>query len=77
MLDLNRLEIIRRVGIKYNIKTAFPKQNTLMQRLVKNKPKNGRNLKTVFYSIKCSRDRVYIEETKIPINVRIKAHKGT
>jgi predicted GIY-YIG superfamily endonuclease/uncharacterized protein (UPF0335 family) len=69
-------EKIRRVGRKFNIRTAFKTQNTLRQSLVKTKPRNGtQESKNCVYSIKCSCSREYIGETKRPLNVRIKEHK--
>ena len=70
-------EKIRRVGRKYNIRTAFKTQNTLRQSLVKTKPKNGtQESKNCVYSIKCNGcSGEYIGQTKRPLNVRIKEHR--
>ena len=70
-------EKIRRVGRKYNIKTAFKTHNTLRQSLVKTKPKScQQDTKNCVYSIKCNNcPREYLGETKRPLNVRIKEHK--
>lgn len=69
-------EKLRRIGHKYNIRTVFKTQHTLRSILTHTKPINTiQNTKNVIYKIPCSCGRLYIGQTKRPMQVRATEHK--
>lgn len=69
-------ENLKRISNQFNILTRFKTQNTLRSLLSHTKPKNlSQNNKECIYKIPCECGKVYIGETKRPLEIRIKEHK--
>ena len=70
-------EQLRRVGNRYNIRTAFKSSRTLRELMIKTKPENeDQKTKNCVYSVPCQCGREYIGETSRPLRVRLQEHKS-
>ena len=68
-------EKIRRLANKYQIRSVFTSKQTLRSVLTKTKPEGLQDTKNCIYSIPCECGKVYIGETKRPLNTRLEEHK--
>ena len=69
-------EQIKRTCKKFNLRCVFYSRPTLRQSLTHVKPKEKKNSKkNSIYQIPCSCGKVYVGETKRPLEVRINEHR--
>ena len=68
---------LRRIGNKYNVRTAFKSTETLREKLTKTKPFNEtQSTMNCIYKIPCECERVYIGETGRALQIRVNEHKN-